>query len=143
MKNMRKIIGIILLLAVILNLSAAASAAGEIMPRYNNALSANTTTSVSSSGLLTMVNRYEGLEGVTTRVELTTYLEKKISGVWTRVDIGTTDDTWYYWTNKVSYSGTRTFQLPSKGTYKVTTVFTFLGLGGSPDQLTRTAQVTW
>ena len=143
MKNMRKIVGIILLLTVILNLSAAVSAAGEITPYYNNALSANTTASVSSSGLLTITNRYQGIDGVTTRVELATYLEKKVSGVWARVDIGTTDDTWYYWSNKVSYSGTRPFQLPPKGTYKVTTIFTFLGLGGDPDQLTRTYQVTW
>ena len=64
-------------------------------PYYNNTLSARTTISISSTGELSVVNAYHGYQGVTTRAVITTYVEKRVLGIfWTRVDIGTTDDQW-------------------------------------------------
>ena len=68
-----------------------AHAAEIATPYYNNTLSARTTISISSTGELSVVNAYHGFQGVTTRAVITTYVEKKVLGLfWTRVDIGTT-----------------------------------------------------
>lgn len=108
----------------------------EIMPLYNNVGSATATVSISNSGKLTIGYKYSGYSSVTTKAVITTYIEKKTLGLfWTRVDIGTTDDQWVDTINKPSYTGTRTYQLSAKGTYRVTVIYKIYGSGGSADEI--------
>lgn len=105
-------------------------------PYYNNVVSARSTATISDSGLLTIKNSYVGIDGVTTKAVITTYVEKKVLGLfWTRVDIGTTDDEWVDTIYDSIYEGVHTFQLSSKGTYRVTVTFTIYGTDGSPDEI--------
>lgn len=105
-------------------------------PYYNNTLSARTTISISSTGELSVVNAYHGYQGVTTRAVITTYVEKRVLGLfWTRVDIGTTDDQWVDTINDYYYTGGHSIQLSSKGTYRVTVSFKIYGSGGTADEI--------
>lgn len=42
---------------------------------------------------------------------------------WERVDIGITNNKWKDTVNDYRYSGTRTYQLSSSGTYRVTVIY--------------------
>lgn len=109
----------------------------EIMPLYNNVVSARCSASVSSSGVITITNNYMGIKAVTTKAIITTYIEKKVLGLfWSRVNIGTTDEQWCDTIYNYMYSGNHSFQLPSKGTYRVTAVFKIVGTGGADDEIT-------
>lgn len=113
-----------------------AHTAEVVTPYYNNTLSARTTISISSTGELSVVNAYHGFQGVTTRAVITTYVEKKVLGLfWTRVDIGTTDDQWVDTINDYYYTGGHSIQLSSKGTYRVTVSFKIYGSGGTADEI--------
>ena len=121
--------------------SAAVADGNEIMPYYNNVKSASTVISINSNGKLTITYSYSGSPSITTKAVITTYIEKKTLGLfWTRVDIGTTNDEWVDTINSYSYSGTRTYQLSSKGTYRVTTVYKIYGSGGAADEIECKAQ---
>ena len=99
---------------------------------------------VSSSGLLTVTNQYQGISGKTTKGEITTYIEKKTWGLfWKRVDIGEPNNEWYDVIYNYVYAGDHTFQLPSKGTYRITVVYVISGSGGAPDTITRTIKKTY
>ena len=54
---------------------------------------------------------------------------------WTRVDIGTTNDEWVDTINNYRYTGSRTHQLSSSGTYRVTVNFKIYGSGGTADEI--------
>ena len=121
--------------------SAAVAEGSEIMPMYNNVKSASTVISINNSGNLTITYSYSGSPSITTKAVITTYIEKKTLGLfWTRVDIGTTNDEWVDTINNYSYSGTRTHQLSSKGTYRVTTLYKIYGSGGAADEIECKAQ---
>lgn len=112
-----------------------------ITPYYNNVKSASTVISINNSGKLTITYSYSGSPSITTKAIITTYIEKKTLGLfWTRVDIGTTNDEWVDTINSSSYSGTRTYQLSSTGTYRVTTVYKIYGSGGAADEIECRAQ---
>lgn len=136
----------ILLTAVILMLSAAV---GEIVASsnetcFNNTILASSVAAVSSSGLLTVTNQYQGIPGKTTKGEITTYIEKKTWGLfWKRVDIGEPNNEWYDVIYNYVYVGDHTFQLPSKGAYRITVVYVISGSGGAPDTVTRTINKTY
>jgi len=105
--------------------------------QYHNTVSANSSASVSNSGLLTVSNRYQGLPGTTTRGEIKTYIEKKILGLfWIRVNIDQPNNEWHDVVYDYLYAGNHTFQLTSTGTYRITVVYTIYGSGGSPDTIT-------
>lgn len=113
---------------------SAATSQNEIMPLYNNVNTATANLDVTDSGKLTINYTYAGFSGVTTKAVITTYIEKKTLGLfWTRVDIGTTDDEWVDTINNYRYTGSRTHQLSSSGTYRVTVNFKIYGSGGSAD----------
>ena len=117
-------------------LATRAHAAEAATPYYNNTLSARTTVAVSSTGELSVVNSYRGFEDVTTKAVITTYVEKKVLGLfWTRVDIGTTDDQWVDTVYNYYYTGGHTFQLNSTGTYRITVTYTIYGAGGTADEI--------
>lgn len=121
--------------------SAAVADGNEIMPYYNNVKSASTVISINTNGKLTITYSYSGSPSITTKAVITTYIEKKTLGLfWTRVDIGTTNDEWVDTINSYSYSGTRTYQLSSKGTYRVTTIYKIYGSGGAADEIECKAQ---
>ena len=108
-----------------------------IMPRYNNVSSVDTQMSISSSGKMTINYCYEGFPSSTTKAVITTYIEKRTLGLfWSRVDIGQTDNQWVDTIAKYTYDGTRTYQLSSSGTYRVTVTYKIYGTGGSTDTIT-------
>lgn len=109
----------------------------DIMPRYNNASSVDTQMSISSSGKMTINYCYEGFPSLTSKAVITTYIEKRTLGLfWNRVDIGQTDNQWVDTIAKYTYDGTRTYQLSSSGTYRVTVTYKIYGTGGSTDTIT-------
>lgn len=123
---MKKFISVFLALALCFSiLSAPASAAGEndpITPRYTNATVAKVVLSIDDSGLATINSSCTAIPG-TTWIRATTYLEKKVNGTWTRVDILSTDDQWVTMINTRVFSVTKTHQLTGRGTYRAVTTF--------------------
>lgn len=115
--------------------SFSASAEDGIEPYFNNLISASNSFRISSTGKMTVTNSYDGIPKVTIKAVITTYVEKKTLGLfWTRVDIGTTDNQWVDTIYNYTYAGSHSFQLSSKGTYRVTTKFEIFGTGGLPDE---------
>lgn len=113
-----------------------AHAADIATPYYNNVVTTDSTASISSSGKLTVRNSYDGEDGVTTKAIITTYVEKKVLGLfWTRVDIGTTDDEWVDTIYDHVYTGSHSIQLSSEGTYRITVKYVVYGTGGAADEI--------
>ena len=109
----------------------------EIMPLYNNVGTVNSNMSISSSGKMTINYMYTGAPSTTTKAVITTYIEKRTLGLfWTRVDIGEPDNQWVDTIKDYSYYGSRTHQLSSSGTYRVTITYKIYGTGGSADTIT-------
>ena len=143
-EKMKKLIKIALASVLVLclsvvpfySVSAAAATQEEIMPLYNNVSTATANLSISDSGKMTINYKYTGSSGITTKAVITTYIEKKVLGLfWTRVDIGTTNDEWVDTINNYKYTGSRTHQLSSSGTYRVTVIYKIYGTGGSADEI--------
>ena len=87
---------------------------------------------------------YTGNSSTTSKAVITTYIEKQFLFIfWTRVDIGTTDNKWTQTVNNYRYTGTRTFKLPSTGTYRTTVVYEVYGSGGSADTITCQDEITY
>ena len=121
--------------------SAAVAEGSEIMPLFNNVSTVTANVSINNSGKMTISYKYIGSPSVTTKAVITTYIEKKTLGLfWTRVDIGTTNDEWVDTKYESTYVGSRTHQLSSTGTYRVTVIYKIYGTGGSADEVER--QVT-
>lgn len=105
---------------------------------YNNVISASSIASISSTGVLKVTNSYTGDSSVTTKAIITTYIEKKILGIfWSRVDINQTNDEWVDTIYNYKYSGSHSTQLSSSGTYRVNVEYVIYGSGGSADTITR------
>lgn len=139
-KQLKRLLGIVLVLCLSIvsffSVSAAAATQEEVMPLYNNTASVTTTMNISSSGKMTISYKYSGYPSTTTKAVITTYIEKKTLGLfWSRVDIGTTNDQWVDTINDYRYTGSRTYQLSSSGTYRVTVVYKIYGSGGAADEI--------
>ena len=146
----KKIFSVFLTLCLVLipfstiYVSAAAIPEQGIMPLYNNTSSANCAMSINDSGKMTISYRVYGYSSSTTKIVINTYIEKKIAGVlWSRVDIGETNDEWTDTINKTSYIGSRTYQLSSTGTYRVKVTYTVYGTGGTADVIPFTIEKTY
>ena len=114
------------------------------MPLYNNTTSANTTMSINSSGKMTIGYNIIGVASKTTKIVITTYIEKKTLGLfWTRVDNGQPDEQWVKTINSYYYSGSRSYQLSSSGTYRVTVKYKVYGSGGSADEITQQKKASY
>ena len=101
-------------------------------------------TTVNDSGTMTINYYYSGTSGTTSKAVITTYIEKQFLFVfWTRVDIGVTNNEWTQTVNNYRYSGTRTFKLPSTGTYRTTVTYEVYGSGGSTDTITCQDEITY
>ena len=85
-------------------------------------------------------NRYTADANVFSKAIITTYVEKKVLGLfWSRVDIGQNDNKWIDVIYDNVYTGTHSVQLSDKGTYRVTSEFVVYGSGGPADTVTETA----
>ena len=139
-EQIKKILVALLVLCLsivpVFSVSAAAATQEEVMPLYNNTASVTTAMNINSSGKMTISYQYSGYPSTTTKAVITTYIEKKTLGLfWSRVDIGTTDDQWVDTINDYRYTGSRTYQLSSSGTYRVTVVYKIYGSGGAADEI--------
>lgn len=135
-KTFKKMLAAILTLCLFIVpiCSVSAAAQKEVMPLYNNVNTATANLDVTDNGKLTINYTYAGFSGVTTKAVITTYIEKKTLGLfWTRVDIGTTNDEWVDTINNYRYTGSRTYQLSSSGSYRATVNFKIYGSGGAAD----------
>ena len=143
-KRRKSILCLLIAVLMMASASTAAMAASPYETRYNNTVMASSVASISESGLLTVDNQFQGIRGKTTKGEITTYIEKKTWGLfWKRVDIGEPNNEWYDVIYNYVYAGDHTFQLPSKGTYRITVVYVISGSGGAPDTITRTIKKTY
>lgn len=139
-KNIKRIFVAILIFCLTIvplsPVSAAVAEGSEIMPLYNNVSNANAIVSINNSGKMTIRYIYNGSPSITTKAVITTYIEKRTLGLfWTRVDIGTTDNEWVDTKYDYSYDGSRSYQLSSTGTYRVTVTYKIYGTGGSADEI--------
>ena len=108
---------------------------------FNNMYLTYTNAIIASDGTMTIYESYDGIPGVTTRGELTTYIEKRILGIfWKKVNNGQPNNQWVDTIYNYRYSGTHSYQLSSTGTYRATVIYKVYGTGGDPDELT--SQVT-
>lgn len=113
-------------------------------PYYNDLVTTDTAAVISSSGKLTARYSYDGAKDDITKAVITTYVEKKVLGLfWTRVDIGTTDNEWIDTIYDYAHTGSHSTQLTSEGTYRVTFEFVIYGTDGSTDEITREKELEY
>lgn len=134
---MKRIFSAILILVTIFAISCPAFAAE---PRYANANTLTATMSITSSGKASIFIRMSGSSSLT-QANIKVYLEKKVGGTWTRVDIGTVNDVWEYTTTNSSVTKTYSTQLSSTGNYRAVAVFTLSGT--TVEEITKTATATY
>lgn len=141
---MKKLISVFLALALCFSvLGAPTSATAEdnaIMPRYTNATVAQVSLAINDSGLATISSSCTAIPG-TTWIRATTYLEKKVNGTWTRVNIMSTDNQWVTMINTRVFSVTKTHQLTGRGTYRAVTTFDVIA--GTTETITVMFQATY
>ena len=114
------------LIAIIVTISISynvqALRADSIRPQYANARQAEVLLSISSSGKAVVVVKCYGTNGLKSAY-VTTYLEKKVSGTWIRVNIPAPNNTWTYSTTSQSFSQEYIVALDSVGQYRATSQF--------------------
>lgn len=114
------------LIAIIVTISISynvqALRADSIRPQYANARQAEVLLSISSSGKAVVVVKCYGTNGLKS-VYVTTYLEKKVSGTWIRVNIPAPNNAWTYSTTSQSFSQEYIVALDSVGQYRATSQF--------------------
>ena len=95
-KNKKSLFCFLIAAILMITASTSAFAASTNETRYNNTVMVSSDASISESGLLTVINQFQGIRGKTTKGEITTYVEKKTFGFfWTRVDIGQPNNQWH------------------------------------------------
>ena len=116
---MKKSVTSILILAILFALAQPAFAAvpPSVDPQYTNAQSVSVSLNISSSGTATSLVRLTGKTGLT-NASVTTYLEKKVGGLWVPVD------DWQYSTSVRVFSKTYSEQLSGSGEYRAVAKFT-------------------
>lgn len=144
-KKLKKLLSFTLLICMLtVSLSSAKVYGSEVMPRYNNTLTADVSTTVNSGGTMNIKYLCTGIPDTTSKIVTTTYIEKQFLFIfWTRVDIGVTNNEWVQTIYNHYYSGTRTFKLPSTGTYRTTVIYEVYGSGGSTDTITCQDEITY
>lgn len=135
-KSVRKLVSIVLSIVVFAS-SMLYVSASEVVPCYNNVSSAESDVSVSGSGLLTILYRYNGNNSFT-RVEVNTLVERQtLYFFWSDVA------EWTDVLTDISYTDTTTLQLAEKGTYRITVEYTFYGLSEECDTITCEIEVKY
>lgn len=114
-----------------------------IICEYNNVIYAYAQAAVNNTGLLTINFGYDGYS-TTTHAKITTYIEKKVLGLfWTRVNISQPNNEWVDIIYNSSYVGFHTFQLSSSGQYRTTVIFEISGTAGPTDTVKYVRNLTY
>lgn len=130
----KRLLSMFLVIVTLILLTLPAAAGGEATPFYNNTVKTTTNFGISSSGVATVSLSYTGIRGVTSGATITTYLEKKILGLfWTRVDLGNANDEWVDTSESYTYATSHSVQLEGKGTYRASVIYEVSGSGGATD----------
>lgn len=140
---MKKLISLLLVFALgvsVLLVPAWAQSNEEVRPYYTNTSSAQTTLTINANGKASIAVYCLGLSNVKS-IKATTYLEKKVNGSWTRVDIDQPNDQWVNTTTLRVFSKTITYQLTSTGTYRAVT--TFVVTASSSETITVYSEATY
>ena len=97
------------------------------------------TLSIDSNGLASMDYYCKGVEGVTTRIEISSQIQKKTLWWWNDVDGGS------YFFEKDSYECTfwNTKQLSKSGTYRLVVTYTVYGTGGAADVINSQVEASY
>lgn len=104
-------------------ISAKAAAPEE---RYVTPSYASSAMAINDQGVMTITYQYSSDSSSTSKVEITTYIEKRTLGIfWTRVDIGTPDNQWIDTIYNYRYTSARTYQLSDTGTYRTKVTYKF------------------
>ena len=139
-KFIKRVVCVAVAFVIAMSSFSAFAAAQMIEPYFNNATRISNAADVSSSGKLTITNRCAADADVFSKAIITTYVEKKVLGLfWSRVDNGQDNNKWIDVIYDNIYTGFHYLQLSDKGTYRVTTEFVVYGSGGPADTITRTA----
>lgn len=122
---MKKILScaLCLVILVLLPLNVFASASVPIAPYYTNAEILTVNLGISGSGNATVTISCVGKSTVKS-VYVATYLEKKVNGAWTRVDITSPNDVWSYSTTSRNFTKQYSAQLSGSGDYRAVATFT-------------------
>lgn len=140
---MKRLISLLLVLALgasVLLVPAWARDNEVANPYYVNTSSARTTIAIDDDGTASIQVYCLGLSNVKS-ITATTYLEKKVNGSWTRVDIDQPNDQWVSTTTLRVFSTTRTYELTSTGTYRAVT--TFVVTASSSETITVYSEATY
>lgn len=129
-----------LLLCLVTFITATITVYADSIQSYsNNVGSTNTTFTISSSGLATVKNTYNGITGVTQSSEIVTKVQKKYGLIWITVSGGSWTDT----STATNFSKSHSVQLSDTGTYRAHVEFTISGSGGSDDKITKNVEKTY
>lgn len=122
---MKKILSCLLVLVIVLTLLQRVSAAqpDTVTPCYTNAKSLSVYLMIDSFGSAQVTISCTANANVT-QVYVATYLEKKVSGAWTRVDIPSPNDVWSYSTTSRKFTKQYSAQLSGSGDYRAVATFT-------------------
>lgn len=124
-------------------LTAPATAAG-IAPYFDSTAAVKLWGGISSTGVLTVNYSCTGFQGVTEKIVIRTYVEKKVAGLfWSRVDIGGSNNEWVFVSTSSSYSTTKSVTVPSKGTYRVTATFAVYSNDGDTETIQKSFEATY
>ena len=144
MKKEGKVKKLILLVMLLSMMNMVIYQKSQAATMFNNMYSTYTNAIIASDGTMTIYESYDGIPGVTTRGELTTYIEKRILGIfWKKVNNGQPNNQWVDTIYNYRYSGSHSHQLSSSGTYRATVIYKVYGTGGDPDELTSQVVVTY
>ena len=122
---MKKILSCLLVLVIVLTLLQSVSAAqpDTVTPCYTNAKSLSAYLMIDSSGSAQVTISCTANANVT-QVYVATYLEKKVNGAWTWVDIPSPNDVWSYSTTSRKFTKQYSAQLSGSGEYRAVATFT-------------------
>ncbi len=139
MKLCKKMVAIILTIAFLFALSISVFANNEIAPYYNNVADKETVFTINSDGLAEIRYVCKGFQGVTTRIEISSQIQKKTLWWWNDVDGGS------YFFEKDSYECEfwHNKQLSKSGTYRLVVTYTVYGTGGAADVINSEVEASY
>lgn len=122
---MKRLISAILMIPVLCSCVFLSCGAQQIecSPQYENAKVVSINLFITTSGEATIKLTCSANSDVT-KVSVLTYLEKKVNGVWRRVEIPAENNQWVYTTDSKSFMKQYNVTIPSRGEYRAIAVFT-------------------
>lgn len=120
---MKKLISAITVLVLLVSITNNVYA---VEPRYNNASDLQVELEIDASGLANVTLKVRS-EVSLEEIEITVYLQRKVSGTWSRVSIGTANDVWEYTTTGSTVKKTFSTQISRAGTYRAVATFNLRG----------------